>query len=579
MELKAFQEKNKKKTLFMIGSIAFVLLITIVIVIRTYAVYQEQKEYDVIEGSVPEFMDDFDVKVALTIDGTPGTTFPEKGNDKAVESIVCNKGASASWDYDNWKINVANLTETKTKCQINFVTRYVDSTLNGNDPVLGKKMIPVNISDNGTVTRADTKTSWYNYSEHKWANAVILVNEDENYNAGQVIPEEKIESYFVWIPKFDYQIFSTTDYPTGSASSVTLNDVAARKAIQIRFRTQSTVNNDSECKTPNISGVLGNCSVGKWMTHPAFVDGFEGKRGMWVGKFEPSHNSSNDMNEINPDALQIKPNAISWREIQVANAFYSVYDYKRDLDSHMMKNTEWGAAAYLTHSVYGRCSSATSCEEVRINNNSSYITGYSAVNAQTCGFTNDNRDCNKYGTDETTTQEWNNATGYLASTTGNISGIYDMVGGAWEYVMDVMVSKDGKLVSGRERANNYHSNFNGAFTYPSASQDVWTTGINYPKDSKYYDLYIYSENDETYGRMIPGDATGEMGPFGNAIYGTQTRQISSWFSDEAWLVNFYSPWFVRGSGMAYGTDAGVFAFDHDNGRASGAFSFRVVLSV
>ena len=27
--------------------------------------------------------------------------------------------------------------------------------------------------------------------------------------------------------------------------------------------------------------------------------------------------------------------------------------YQRELDSHMMKNTEWGAVAYLSHSIYG----------------------------------------------------------------------------------------------------------------------------------------------------------------------------------------------------------------------------------
>ncbi len=579
MELKAFQEKNKKKNFFIVGSILFVLLITVVVVMKTYAIYQQRKEYDVIEGSVPEFMDNFDVKVALTIDGVPSTTFPEKGSDKAVDSIICNKGATATWDYDNWKINVANLTETKTKCQVNFVTRYVDNILNGNDPVLGKEMIPVNIADNGSVTRADMKTSWYDYSQKKWANAVILKDDNANPAEGATITEDEIESYFVWIPKFDYQIFSTTNYEMLDGINESYD--ASKKAIQIRFRMQSTVNNDSECVTPNESGVLGSCTVGKWMTHPAFVDGFEGKKGMWIGKFEPSHNSSNDSNEINPDALQIKPNAISWRDIQVANAFYSVYNYKRDLDSHMMKNTEWGAVAYFTHSIYGRCTSLTSCEEVRINNHSDYVTGYASVNAPTCGDNGDNLDCNKYGTDEETTQAWNTTVGYLASTTGNISGIYDIAGGSWEYVMGVLKSKEGKLISGRVSANNLHSNFNGVFTTPIGTQDTFTTGVDYPKDNKYYDLYNYAENDENYGRMILGDATGEMGPFGNAVYGIQTRRISSWFADGAWAVFYDKPWISRGGSAmdGGGTTAGVFAFSRWHGNTTGNLSFRVVLSI
>ena len=77
MELKAFQEKNKKKIFFMVGSIVLVLFIAVVVVMRTYAVYQEQKEYDVIEGSIPSHIDNFDVKVAFTLDGVVKEDAPE----------------------------------------------------------------------------------------------------------------------------------------------------------------------------------------------------------------------------------------------------------------------------------------------------------------------------------------------------------------------------------------------------------------------------------------------------------------------------------------------------------------------
>ena len=44
-----------------------------------------------------------------------------------------------------------------------------------------------------------------------------------------------------------------------------------------------------------------------------------------------------------------------------------MYNYKRDMDSHMMKNTEWGAVAYLSLSNYGING------EVRINNSSTFL--------------------------------------------------------------------------------------------------------------------------------------------------------------------------------------------------------------
>ena len=132
-----------------------------------------------------------------------------------------------------------------------------------------------------------------------------------------------------------------------------------------------------------------------------------------------------------------------------------------------MKNTEWGAVAYLSHSKYGINT------EVRINNNSSYLTGYSAT---------DETDQSSYpgvsGTTSDITLPYNTETGYKASTTGNITGIYDMSGGAWEYVAGYM---------------------------PSSSDASGFTSTELTKYSKYLDIYsrnsiaLYSSS---YGNLI-----------------------------------------------------------------------------
>ena len=44
----------------------------------------------------------------------------------------------------------------------------------------------------------------------------------------------------------------------------------------------------------------------------------------------------------------------------------------------------------------------------------------------------------------------------------------------------------------------------------------------------------------------------------------------------AWFVNPNWPWFERGGNLNHGSDAGVFAFDQDNGRAIYWIGFRVV---
>ena len=357
----------------------------------------------------------------------------------------------------------------------------------------------------------------------------------------------------------------------GLYDSLTSIDTSKVHEIPIIFGDYNTSDaNDGECTTPMESGSTGNCAVGDYMTHPAFLS--IPSTGFWVGKFETGTTLTSDYNVRNGDAIRIKPNVSAWREIQAANAFYTSYDYKRDLDSHMMKNTEWGAVAYLQHSIYG---SATS---VRINNNSSYITGYAANNEPTCGWTETNEECNRQCNDGSCNTAYPNSV--LASTTGNISGIFDMSGGAYEYVMGVMLDQNGNPMSGRNSIHN--SGFNGILSCPTCDNDTsglasLTGGYDWP-DKKYYDSYVHGINSQFYNNCILGDATGEMGPFANATYLTQTRQISSWYTNDAWSLSNNEPWFERSAYFNQGLDAGVFSFGNLSGGNYQGESFRIILT-
>ena len=435
--------------------------------------------------------------------------------------------------------------------------RYTESILNGTDPVLANGLIPVKIDEEGTVYKADESREWYSYTDKRWANAVILNDESVVYQNNEVIPESNIESYFVWIPRYRYQIFNDGMY-TELSSSVNANAV---QEIKIEFENKDKVASDGVRK-------------GQWLTHPAFTS-FD-VNGIWVGKFETGYQGSTDtisaqVNTIEPEKVQIKPSVNSWRGINVANAFYTVYDYKRNLDSHMMKNTEWGAVSYLQHSKYGSMSS------VRINNHSDFKTGYASVLEPTCVYDGTNRDCSKYGNTNDVTNLWNTSVGYLASTTGNITGVYDMSGGAWEYVMGVMADKKGNLISGKNNLSN--SGFNGVYEAPNTDGDTsgltsLTTGKDFP-ESKYYDIYSYSSNSMNYQRRILGDATGEMGPFAN-VYGPQ---IGSWYSGEAFMSGGISSFLARGHAYHGSIGASVFAFVSSLGGAGNNTSFRIVLAV
>ena len=406
---------------------------------------------------------------------------------------------------------------------------YKEVLLNGTDPVLSDNLIPVTLADDGTVTKADINTEWYKYEDKKWANAVILSDNTKTYNNGDTIPEDNIESYFVWIPKYSYQIFNlgeTDGYTSGKPTT------SNAKEIQIKFGTTNTSdNNENECTTPMTSGASGNCKVGDYMTSPAFIS--MNTNGLWVAKFETTGSSTN---------ITVKPNQTSLRNLNVKTMFETAYNYKRNNDSHMMKNTEWGAVAYLSHSKYGINT------EVRINNNSSFITGYAAI---------DSADESKYpgtsGTDASVTLPYNTTTGYKASTTGNITGIYDMSGGADEYMSTIQSEAYGN--SG----------------FDSSSLKTY--------NSKYYDEYNSSSDWTTYSKRILGDATGEMGPFYYYRDGDNgNRPHNSWYADISNFGVSSYPWFSRGGFYTYGVLAGQFLFDIYTGGAYSHIGLRLVLT-
>ncbi len=511
------------------------------------------------------------IKLAIYVNNEKTESIPTKGENIYDETkSSCTNDAYIIWDYESWSPIVKNVTTSLTKCNLYFKKGYSETILNGTDPVIKDELIPVTIDSDGTVKKADIGSEWYSYEKKNWANAIILKDETEDYLAGEVIPEEKIESYFVWIPKYRYQLWDLGQYET-----LTTIDTNKIHEIPIIFGNYNTTDSkENECTTPMESGATDNCQVGDYMTHPAFLS--IPSIGFWVGKFETGYDgatSSNDayQNLKDESKVIVKPNVYSWRGIQEANMFYTTYDYKRNLDSHMMKNTEWGAIAYLQHSKYG------STISVRINNNSDHITGYAANNEPTCGYTGTNEECNRYCNDGSCNTAYPNSVS--ASTTNNITGVYDMSGGSYDSVMGVMLDPDGKPMSGRNSLKN--SGFNGSFGCPTCDGDTsglteLTDGYNWP-DSKYYDCYSYTEGYYHYNLRILGDATGEMGPFNNKTYLTITRQIGSWYSNGANFVFNYVPLFSRGYDFYVGSYAGVFALYHNDGTI-GNRSFRIILT-
>ena len=375
------------------------------------------------------------------------------------------------------------------------VYKYTESVLNGADPVLASDMLPVTIANDGVVTYANTSTEWYNYENKNWANAVKLIaSPSKTYKAGDTISESDIGAYLVWIPRYKYELWNV------GVTDVTSSQVP--KTIPVTFESSTTTKSTGS-------------TDGTYLTHPAFTFGTTELNGIWVSKFEVTGSTS---------AITSKPN-VSPLVSQTVGSFWNLLkSYDTSDTSHMMKNTEWGAVAYLSASVYGKNS------EVYINNDSNYMTG--------CGGTTVSED-----ESSSCINAYASVTSYPQSTTGNISGIFDMSGGAWEYMASYMSGQVG-----------------------SSGLTVDTINAN----SNYFNIYNSASGDTTYNYRILGDATGENGPI--------TSYRSSWYQDYASFVYSSNPWFVRGGYYSDTSSAGVFAFGYYTGGASGVAGARMVLA-
>ena len=469
--------------------------------------------------------------------------------------------ASGTSTYYLWIWLDANETSSDTMDQSFSLSLNGSCTdeleIKPNVPDLDDGMIPVVISDTGiTKTISKDNTSWYNYKEKQWAN-VVLVNSSSRSKylntTGVTVNEDDILAYYVWIPRYKYKIWSVdNESKTGQ-----------EQEIQIVF----------ESKTDEKT--LGT-QVGEYRSHPAFTFGSDELNGIWVGKFETTGTT---------DAPTIKPNLHSLTNEDVSTQFAtsqklgtSTYGSTLKVDAHMMKNSEWGAVAYLSHSKYGIN------RELYINNSSYMYTGRSGGNVG--GSTA----INTVYTDQTSTTQYNTYgfytwDGYLleyntqnkttthdiskvASTTGNITGVYDMSGGAREYVMGVFANSSGQLWSGyntRYQSGTFTSGFTGLLGSNGSSY----TGVDFP-DSKYYDVYK-AANGTSINPLTACD--------GGICYGHGLSEVNEWYGDYAGFVSATGPWFIRGGYYGDGVDADAFNYGPlHGGTAFAEASFRSVIS-
>ena len=367
-----------------------------------------------------------------------------------------------------------------------------------NAPKLTGNMQPIKLNTDGTDFETTDKSNWgYNYANKQWA----------NMQTGD-------GSMFVWIPRYAYKI---TYYNSDKSQIVGYSN------------SEGLVNAKGEVVTPCEEGIE---TVGEYIVHPAFsknaevgggwtTSNGENIEGFWVGKFEVSGSEK---------SLEVKPGVSSLRSMTINNQYKAGKSAtfgeanSELIGSHMAKNSEWGAVAYLSHSIYG-------LEGVRIKNNSSDITGGNSTKS-TIYTTNAGQ-----------------------STTGNAYGVYDMSGGAWERTASYTNYTNGYFANGGTMKDDlYGSN---------------TTEQN--TSTKYKTVYKTSTNTQD-SYNLTGKKKGDV------IYETSSSNSSSlksWFNVYSNFPDISSPFFSRGGSYRY---SGFFAFSSSSGGSDIGNSFRVILT-
>ena len=97
-------------------------------------------------------------------------------------------------------------------------------------------------------------------------------------------------------------------------------------------------------------------SVDSYLTHPAFTFGGNELNGIWVGKFETTGTAQKPTVLAYDSRYTETSNITSLTNQNLSTQFLTSQKINYGLskkEASMLKNMEWGAVAYLSHSKYG----------------------------------------------------------------------------------------------------------------------------------------------------------------------------------------------------------------------------------
>ena len=464
---------------------------------------------------------------------------------------------------------------------------------------------PTNSAEGTTVDTTSNDTEWYNYENKKWANA-----------------KTEDGSMWVWIPRYAYRIHKENGVETQKFDIVFLVGLTDNYYDE-NGKLQTAQRQTSENQTIVTNGDT-------YTVHPAFTNessinyangGWDKElAGIWVAKFEAGYASGNNKATVKASSVNYSQDtswvakveagtssdstqpARNWLDGKYGSTTTAIkyptfqgltysmnYTNHNDAyriskvltesgniyglnssstDSHLIKNSEWGAVSYLSQSKYGLDGTNIVINNVYLNNTTKSVyavTGCAGATANanavstTIGALNNRTQSSVY--------VWTQKNGTTASSTGTIYGIYDMSGGTWERTASIV--------------NNGNSNLT---TYGSQIMADLNNGGStkyitvYPHDSSKDNTSI-SNTDANINTASQANYVKNTKIYGDGIRETSTAGTgtTSWYSDYSYFAGLFAPFFGRGGSYGITSGAGLFFFGRAIGNSNYPHGFRSVL--
>ena len=407
--------------------------------------------------------------------------------DKAIEQI---EAGSMKDGEQQEEIERPKVPEEQTKIQFSKKNGVIDVVwLDTQNNVINSPMSPKESLGGLNAIKYDG-TDWKPANEdnygNDWYNYIAQTGNTEEGGTSNWANARSSDgnAYFVWIPRYAYRI---TYFDTPENAEAYRNNRKSKEGIVGYSRIEGLVDASSETlklvegtEPINVTGKVKTENYADYIPHPAFE--FDGaKAGIWIGKYECSGSKTE---------IKVLPNISSLDNINIDEMFTACQGVKTTYgltsDSHMTKNIEWGAVAYLAESKYGRNGTKVSPNVI-------------------IGMIPPPREC----------AGGNYRNNFLQSTTGNVYGVYDMGGTNYDLVAGYIDTV--KALQGQVGWNVFYA------------------------DKKYKDAYSVTgdsvlTNYDNFKRMK-----------GDAVFETSTLETNpgSWYQEQSDVPYGEGPFFAR----------------------------------